>query len=519
MKRVLQPPEPSTGCKRVKFCDTKLTIFKSCKIYLLNAHFGSKRLKIFENLVLNNGGELVNTLDLKNLPSQIVIEDSILYDNVSSLISKEFIDSVPLVRCKWLSESVKAERLCDLENFCITSLVERKKIDHNSVKKSIAGSSVGSEASHAEPPENQFDSKAGIDASLTSKGKPRFFPAEKFVCAQSSAAPVKSANADVTEELNRLLQVYEARNDTWRINGYRKAIRAIDAHPRPIASYEEALGIRGVGQKIAKKVWEIVTSGGLRKAEELCDSEETKTIQLFLGVWGAGAASARAWYCQGHRSLADLQNAALTRHQRVGLRLYDDLNARIPREEVARIHQCVAECLSLVQPGLTSTVCGSYRRGKESCGDVDVLVTAPDNRGRDVFRGVLGVMRDRGFLTDDLVTQEDNSGQHKYLGVCRMPGEGSKTSHRCRDTKEIGKRTPSLAAPSPGPHRRASVATRRRAALLHRLRALQPLHAAAGNQERHEPVRARPEEGCGEGGRRQGQLWGAAPHAYGGECV
>lgn len=59
-----------------------------------------------------------------------------------------------------------------------------------------------------------------------------------------------------------------------------------------------ARSIRGVGDKLASKVWEVVCSGRLRKVQEVCGSEETTTITRFLGVWGAGPATARGWYVQ-----------------------------------------------------------------------------------------------------------------------------------------------------------------------------------------------------------------------------
>ncbi|KAL8187454.1 UNVERIFIED_CONTAM: hypothetical protein K2H54_049004 [Gekko kuhli] len=67
--------------------------------------------------------------------------------------------------------------------------------------------------------------------------------------------------------------------------------------------------------------------------------------------------------------------------------------------------------------------CGSFRRGKSTCGDVDVLVTHPDGHSHQgVFSKLLNSLRKTGFLTDDLVSQEDNGNQKKYLGVCCLPG-------------------------------------------------------------------------------------------------
>jgi len=46
--------------------------------------------------------------------------------------------------------------------------------------------------------------------------------------------------------------------------------------------------LRGVGHRLAEKIWEIVESGQLRKLDELTSLEETKALELFTNVWGAG---------------------------------------------------------------------------------------------------------------------------------------------------------------------------------------------------------------------------------------
>ena len=92
-------------------------------------------------------------------------------------------------------------------------------------------------------------------------------------------------------------------------------------------------------------------------------------------------------------------------------------------------HHQVRELAHSIDDGLEVVTCGSYRRGKPTCGDVDILVTHPDGRShRGVFGQLLEKGRQEGFLTDDLSVHNDPEGQSKYLGVCKL-GEERKVEY------------------------------------------------------------------------------------------
>lgn len=88
----------------------------------------------------------------------------------------------------------------------------------------------------------------------------------------------------------------------------------------------------------------------------------------------------------------------------------------------------VREIAHGIDDGLEVVTCGSYRRGKPTCGDIDILITHPDGRSH---KGQLRALLDRGhqcgFFTDDLAVHEEAGGAGKYLGVCRL-GEERKVS-------------------------------------------------------------------------------------------
>jgi DNA polymerase lambda len=94
----------------------------------------------------------------------------------------------------------------------------------------------------------------------------------------------------------------------------------------------------------------------------------------------------------------------------------------MPREECTEILAEVRRAADAVGSELEVIGCGSYRRGKATCGDLDVLVTHEDEAALEgVFEAILNHLRESKFLTDDLSIQRDGR-QRKYLGVCRLPG-------------------------------------------------------------------------------------------------
>ena len=57
---------------------------------------------------------------------------------------------------------------------------------------------------------------------------------------------------------------------------------------------------------------------------------------------------------------------------------YEDLKKKIPRAVVTQLSERVRACAENLMPGVVVTTCGSYRRGAEFSGDIDILLCHPD---------------------------------------------------------------------------------------------------------------------------------------------
>lgn len=447
----------------------------SLRAHIMPTGIGRARAELFEKQIIQHGGQVCSAQ--ASGVTHIVVDEGMDYERALRLLRlPQLPPGAQLVKSAWLSLCLQEKKLTDTDGFSLSS--PKRSLNEPQPSKSGQDASapgtqgvlprtmlslsppctraVSPPPKAEKPPRTQTQlssedeasdgegpqvSSADLQALISGHyptppgedGGPDPAPEAlgKWVCAQPSSQKATNYNLHITEKLEVLAKAYNVQGDKWRALGYAKAINALKSFHKPVSSYQEACSIPGVGKRVAEKVMEILESGHLRKLDHISDS--VPVLELFSNIWGAGTKTAQMWYHQGFRNLEDIRGlASLTAQQAIGLKHYDDFLDRMPREEAAEIEQTVRVSAQAFNPGLLCVACGSYRRGKVTCGDVDVLITHPDGRSHQgIFSPLLDSLRQQGFLTDDLVSQEENGQQQKYLGVCRLPGAGQR--HRRLD--------------------------------------------------------------------------------------
>ncbi|XP_057448411.1 DNA polymerase lambda isoform X2 [Lotus japonicus] len=236
-------------------------------------------------------------------------------------------------------------------------------------------------------------------------------------------------NKKITEIFGKLINIYRALGDDRRSFSYHKAIAVIEKLPFKIESTDQLKNLPSIGKSMKDHIQEIITTGKLSKLEHFETDEKVRTISLFGEVWGVGPATSLKLYEKGHRTLDDLRNDdSLTNAQKLGLKYFDDIRQRIPRHEVQEMERILQKVGEDVLPGVLIVCGGSYRRGKTTCGDIDIIITHPDGKSHKGFLPkFVKHLKDMNFLREDLIfsnhsEEGTDSGVDTYFGFCTYPG-------------------------------------------------------------------------------------------------
>lgn len=449
--------------------------FSGISAVIVDVGLGKTRTAILAKQLERHGGKHIKNLD--SATTHVIVDKKMKLERVKKYLGvKDIPDEVKVVDSDWLSNCLSEGNLLEIEHYILSKVCQDSKIEStqnlssnetfnveqtselvagdlgpsgskldvetgttHEIKSAVQGSpskktSLKTQVTSADDDSDYADSgdeesKSGKSPVITPNVSPEKL-SKNLVCAQASTSNQQNHNQFITEKLQILATSYANSKDQWRALGYKKAIASVKNYHKKLETWEECSSLPFVGERLAKKIWEIVETGHLRRLDHVDPKQEA--INLFVGVWGAGPTTAEAWVSQGLKTLEDLKNhGKLTRQQEIGLKYYDEFLERMPREEAGQIEEVVKNAALEINPELEAFACGSYRRGKPTCGDVDVIVSHPDGKSHEgVMTKLLDSLKSSGFLTDDL-TFAENGEHRKYLGVCKLPGENTK--HRRLD--------------------------------------------------------------------------------------
>lgn len=241
-------------------------------------------------------------------------------------------------------------------------------------------------------------------------------------------------NVLILDYLKQLKKEVQSKGEIFKVKAYSNAIRAISTLQVPIISGKQARKIPGVGAKIEKKIDEIISTGKLKTVEKRTreSTDKQKVIESFLNIWGVGIKGAQQFYKRGYRSINDIKFGDLNEQQQIGLKYYNDFSQVIPRAEMDKLAKVVEKSIKSVNKNLNICVCGSYRRGALTSGDIDILVRLKHQKpSQDLLTTIVKQLENDGLVTDTLslgVTKfmgviKDSTGKHRRIDIRLVPSK------------------------------------------------------------------------------------------------
>lgn len=208
--------------------------------------------------------------------------------------------------------------------------------------------------------------------------------------------PVLARNEDIARAFEDVADIYELKNENpFRIRAYRNAARVLRGLPAEVGEMlrqgENLDDLPGIGADLAGQIAEMAHTGRLAKLEQLAASAPPLALEL-THLPGVGPKRAMRLSSElGAQTLDDVRRAAKAGKicalkgfgEKFEHALFESLTKTIQekgkRFKLAAVQGCADALLSYLNrtPGVEKAeIAGSFRRRKETVGDLDVIVAA-----------------------------------------------------------------------------------------------------------------------------------------------
>lgn len=203
-------------------------------------------------------------------------------------------------------------------------------------------------------------------------------------------------NAEIAAAFEEIAEILDFQGaNPFRVRAYRNGARTVRDHSESLATIVETdekrlTAIHGIGKDLAEKIVALVRTGELPMLKEL-QAQVPATVLVLMRIPGMGPKKAALLNKElGINSLDDLKAACEAGKVRVlkgfgkkteeailhGMSIAKEASVRLYWAEADKIVQALREHLAACKSIEQIEFAGSYRRGRDTVGDLDLLVVA-----------------------------------------------------------------------------------------------------------------------------------------------
>lgn len=229
-------------------------------------------------------------------------------------------------------------------------------------------------------------------------------------------------NEKLIDLLDNLHDIMMKKGEPIKARAYKKAQDTLYKIDEDITDVEQLKGKPFIGDTILNKFDTFIKEGKLKMIEDYKNRPE----YVLSNIYGVGPKKAKELVDKGIKNIEELRNRQeelLNDKQKIGLKYYEDILKRIPREEIVIYNKIFYNIF--VEVGTKDTkyeIVGSYRRGAETSGDIDVIITARDDK---IFNDFLDKLIEKNIIIEVL-----SRGKTKSLVITSLFDDKSSVARR-----------------------------------------------------------------------------------------
>ncbi len=234
-------------------------------------------------------------------------------------------------------------------------------------------------------------------------------------------------NEKLISALSEICKYAEIMGEIDKVKAYQRAIIELKKTNINSQNINELSNIRGIGPHLLSKIVEYLSTGSIKDLDRLRASKKAKSYIELSKILGVGPSTVKKWLSLRIDSLPKLRKAVgadkikLTNIQKWGLRFYDDLNTRIPRNEVTTLCAYFKSILLQFDDHILFEIAGSYRRGYVDSGDIDIVISNKSRHDDGLLDRVIETLQtDPNFIDVLTLGRERTTFLYKSAAIARQ---------------------------------------------------------------------------------------------------